>query len=270
MAVAEADRAGQLRLARYCARNPVALERLGYKPDGGTVTYRSDKATGPTAGTYRFDPLVPRPRDARLVAHIPDRGQVMHRYYGHYTNRQRARRRGSAGCAHGAVAVEEPRDLCRRQARLRWAELLRAGFRDHPAGISALRRFHEDPGVHPGARGDPQDPAASGAEGPRRASRPVGTRAATELSGGGLSRPGSLFIIHPQARVGLSPAAGPREGSCPASRLLPRECSFQPRAAPETRPSALAPGLRPPAEPLRDADQSPRPRLRWGLMAPGA
>ena len=80
VAGAEADRAGQLRLARYCARNPVALERLDYERGSATVGYRSDKATGPTAGTYRFDPLVPRPRDARLVAHIPDRGQVMQRY----------------------------------------------------------------------------------------------------------------------------------------------------------------------------------------------
>ncbi|MCH7876380.1 MAG: transposase [Gemmatimonadetes bacterium] len=37
------------RLARYCARNPVALSRLEYQPGDGTVTYHSDKPTGPTA-----------------------------------------------------------------------------------------------------------------------------------------------------------------------------------------------------------------------------
>lgn len=39
------------RLARYCARNPVALERLTYDRAAKVVTYRSDKSEGPTAGT---------------------------------------------------------------------------------------------------------------------------------------------------------------------------------------------------------------------------
>jgi hypothetical protein len=40
-----------LRLARYCARNPLALDRLTYEPATEQLTYRSDKADGPTAGT---------------------------------------------------------------------------------------------------------------------------------------------------------------------------------------------------------------------------
>ena len=47
------DRAFALRLARYCARAPVALERLSYDAEAERVTYRSDKADGPTAGTAR-------------------------------------------------------------------------------------------------------------------------------------------------------------------------------------------------------------------------
>ena len=49
--VAEDDRAFATRLARYCARNPVALERLTYDRTAKAVTYRSDKSEGPTAGT---------------------------------------------------------------------------------------------------------------------------------------------------------------------------------------------------------------------------
>ncbi len=49
--VAEDDRAFATRLARYCARTPVALERLTYHRTAKAVTYRSDKADGPTAGT---------------------------------------------------------------------------------------------------------------------------------------------------------------------------------------------------------------------------
>jgi len=67
--VAEEDRPFALRLARYCARNPVALERLRYDAASAQVTYRSDKAEGPTAGDETVDALEFL---ARLVTHIPD------------------------------------------------------------------------------------------------------------------------------------------------------------------------------------------------------
>ena len=47
----------------------------------GEVTYASDKATGPTAGRHTFDPLE---FVAMVVDHIPDKGQVLQRYYGRY------------------------------------------------------------------------------------------------------------------------------------------------------------------------------------------
>ena len=49
--VAADDREFAVRLARYCARNPVALSRLEYQSDNATVTYHSDRPTGPTAGS---------------------------------------------------------------------------------------------------------------------------------------------------------------------------------------------------------------------------
>jgi hypothetical protein len=77
-------------LARYCARHPVALSRLTYQPAAGRVTYHSDKTSGPTAGAETLDVL-----DflARVVSHIPNKGQVLQRYYGWYANRTRGRRR---------------------------------------------------------------------------------------------------------------------------------------------------------------------------------
>jgi hypothetical protein len=81
--IAEEDRPFALRLARYCARNPVALERLTSdspmrpQPHGSpTITCRSDKTEGPTAGSETLDALEFL---ARLVTHIPDRGQVLKR-----------------------------------------------------------------------------------------------------------------------------------------------------------------------------------------------
>jgi hypothetical protein len=67
--VSEDDRAFATRLARYCARNPVALERLTYDRIVTAVTYRSDKSEGPTAGTETADPLEFL---ARVLVHIPD------------------------------------------------------------------------------------------------------------------------------------------------------------------------------------------------------
>ena len=85
-------------LARDCARpirrpnprrrwpdgNPVALSRLEYQPDNATVTYHSDKPTGPTAGSETMDVLEFL---ARVTSHIPAKCQVLQRYYGWYASR---------------------------------------------------------------------------------------------------------------------------------------------------------------------------------------
>ena len=86
--VSEDDRAFATRLARYCARNPVALERLTYDRAAKAVTYRSDKSEGPTAGTETVDPLEFL---ARVLVHIPDKGHVTTRYYGWYATRRCSR-----------------------------------------------------------------------------------------------------------------------------------------------------------------------------------
>ena len=108
--VAEDDRAFASRLARHCARNPVALERLTYDRTATAVTYRSDKSEGPTAGTETADPLEFL---ARVLVHIPDKGHVTTRYYGWYANRPRGipfrhAGQGGAPCRCGA-AGDRPR-----------------------------------------------------------------------------------------------------------------------------------------------------------------
>ena len=75
------DAPANRRLARYCARNPVSLDRMAYDADAGTVTYSSDKSSGPTAGCHTFDAL---DFVALVAAQIPDKGQVLQRYYGYY------------------------------------------------------------------------------------------------------------------------------------------------------------------------------------------
>ena len=52
----------------------MALSRLTYGADSGTVTYQSDKASGPTAGAETVDALEFL---ARVVSHIPTKGQAL-------------------------------------------------------------------------------------------------------------------------------------------------------------------------------------------------
>lgn len=107
--VSEDDRAFATRLARYCARNPVALERLTYDRAAKAVTYRSDKSEGPTAGTETVDPLAFL---ARVLVHIPDKGHVTTRYYGWYANRPRGMRgKAALATADGPPAIVPARRL---------------------------------------------------------------------------------------------------------------------------------------------------------------
>ncbi len=153
--VPDGDTAFALRLARYCARNPVALERLAYEASARHVRYRSDKADGPTAGTEIVDPLEFL---ARVTAHIPNKHQVMTRYYGYYANRVRgARRRREHACgrppARGrAGAAPAPRGA----AALGGA--LAADLRGRSATVPAVRRRDADRRFHHAARGDRSDP----------------------------------------------------------------------------------------------------------------
>jgi hypothetical protein len=121
---------GQERLARYCARNPVALERLTYDRAARQVTYRSDKSEGPTAGTETADPLEFL---ARVLTHIPDKGQVTTRYYGWYANRPRGMRRqvDPIGPVAPLPIVVAPR-LAPTEATRRWASLLQQIFEADP------------------------------------------------------------------------------------------------------------------------------------------
>jgi len=124
------DRAFATRLARYCARNPVALERLTYGRTAKAVTYRSDKADGPTEGTETVDPLEFL---ARVLVHIPDKGHVTTRYDGWYANRPRGMR-GTAATAAAAVPpaiVPAPR-LAPTEAARPWAAVLQQIFEVDP------------------------------------------------------------------------------------------------------------------------------------------
>ena len=63
---------------------------------------------------------------ARLTSHIPNKGQVLQRYYGFYSSRQRGKRRKANGdAAEEPLTMVEPEPEALRKAKRRWAELLR-------------------------------------------------------------------------------------------------------------------------------------------------
>jgi len=117
-------------LARYCARNPIALGRMEYDEQQSAVTYHSDKPSGPTAGSETTDALEFL---ARLTSHIPNKGQVLQRYYGFYSSRQRGKRRkANSDAAVEPLTMVEPEPEALRKAKRRWAELLRHIFEVDP------------------------------------------------------------------------------------------------------------------------------------------
>ena len=129
-AIAAEDRAAVLRVARYGARAPVAESRLRYDAERAEVELVSDAVEGPYVGVHRFAAVEFL---ARLVQHIPGKGEVRVRYYGAYASRRRGwwRQRGVvlAGAgqepAHDDVEREVAAWPALRARRRRWAELLR-------------------------------------------------------------------------------------------------------------------------------------------------
>ena len=106
----------------------MALSRLEYQSDNATVTYHSDKPTGPTAGSETLDVLEFL---GRVASHIPNKGQVLQRYYGWYASRTRGIRR-RAGTEEQPTVYAAPIPVPLREAHRRWAELLRRIFEVEP------------------------------------------------------------------------------------------------------------------------------------------
>jgi len=110
------------RVGKYMLRPILALERLTLLDGEGKVGYRhGDDAELETMDYLEFI--------ARVTSHIPDKGQVMVRYYGLYANAHRGKvRKASLAPSPLRIVEEEPRRLHAKG----WAEMIRKVYEVDP------------------------------------------------------------------------------------------------------------------------------------------
>ena len=108
-AKAEAERVG-----KYMIRPVVSLERLAFLEPEGRVGYRLGQED---EGQETMDYLE---FIARVTSHIPDKGQVMVRYYGLYANAYRGKLKKV-----GPTALRVMREKFRPLSSKGWAALIR-------------------------------------------------------------------------------------------------------------------------------------------------
>ena len=136
------DRDGLERLAQYMARSPFSLTRLLRITRTGQVVYHAEKhrphrfpdpARDDLFGGVARNFQVFEPLDflAELTQHIPNQGEHVVRYYGHYSNKARGLRakQGDQDNAPQA-AVENTRTDS--EARKRWAMLIQRVYQADP------------------------------------------------------------------------------------------------------------------------------------------
>jgi hypothetical protein len=164
--VPEDDRALATRLARYRARNPVALERLTYDRTAKAVTYRSAKSAGhaPAGGADR----------SRRAAG--------------------ARPRTTAGPDRGVPPVGDPASAALRRRPARMSH--------RPRHNAERRRHHPDVGERSDPHLPPRPPGADGLRRPRvtHPDRRPNTREA-HRRGGGRADPRSPVLARQRTRV---------------------------------------------------------------------
>jgi ribosomal protein S27E len=111
------------RVGKYMVRPVLALDRLSFLEREGQVGYRH----GPNgAELERMDYLE---FIARVTSHIPEKGQVMVRYYGLYANAHRGKVRKASGIPAVLGMIEEE---LRPVASKGWAEMIRKVYEVDP------------------------------------------------------------------------------------------------------------------------------------------
>ena len=128
------------RVGKYLIRPVLSLKRLFFDETGDKVRYQHSRA-GSQEESLDYLEFI-----ARVTSHIPDKGQVMVRYYGLYSNAHRGKMR-KAGAFHPPI-IED--DLAYVPSK-GWAEMIRKVYEVDPllcptcGGRMRIISFIEEP-----------------------------------------------------------------------------------------------------------------------------
>lgn len=123
------DQDGITNLAKYIVRAPISQERMFYIPaveslDGiAKVIYKSKESE--LKETFSAVDFM-----ARLITHIPNKGEQLIRYYGYYSNKSRGLRKKAGTDNQVPVLVES--DISKKQFRKNWARLIQKIYNVDP------------------------------------------------------------------------------------------------------------------------------------------
>jgi len=110
-------------VGKYMISPLLSLERLSFDQTEGKVCYQYDNDS---SKQERMDYLE---FIARVTSHIPDKGQVMIRYFGLYSNAHRGKiRKADSALSHPHIIEEESLFVPSKG----WAEMIRKGYEVDP------------------------------------------------------------------------------------------------------------------------------------------
>lgn len=111
------------RVGKYMIRPLLSLKRLSFSEQQGLLSYHYGKEA------EELDQMDYLEFIARVTSHIPDKGQVMVRYFGLYANAHRGKMHKREQAQHKLIIVEEE---CHRIPRRGWAEMIRKVYETDP------------------------------------------------------------------------------------------------------------------------------------------
>ena len=130
------------RIGKYMIRPLLSLKRLFLEETAGQVRYQYSKH-GSREETMDYLEFI-----ARVTSHIPDKGQVMVRYYGLYSNAHRGKMRKAGAASSPPLIIEDETPFVPSRG---WAGMIRKVFEVDPllcpscGGQMKIISFIEDP-----------------------------------------------------------------------------------------------------------------------------